>query len=72
MLVGQLAVLPFVSETAAQAAIIRAKLEAVGQSIGPMDILIAATGLEHNLLVVTNNLRDFQRVPTLRCITWSV
>ena len=72
MLLGQLIVLPFVQETAARAAAIRVKLEAAGQSIGPMDILIAATGLEHDLLVVTNKLREFQRVPALRCVNWSV
>lgn len=36
------------------------------QQIGDMDILIAATALEHDLTLLTRNLRDFQHVPTLR------
>jgi tRNA(fMet)-specific endonuclease VapC len=46
-------------------------LETAGQSIGPLDVLIAATALEHSLPVVTGNLAEFQRVPDLRCVSWS-
>jgi tRNA(fMet)-specific endonuclease VapC len=63
-------ILPFTGDTAAHAASLRAGLAAAGRSIGPMDILIAATALEYNLAVVTHNLREFQRVPGLQCLDW--
>lgn len=71
LLINQLHALPFTSETAGHAAALRAALEASGQSIGPMDVLIAATALEHDLTIVTSNLTEFRRVPGLRCEAWS-
>jgi predicted nucleic acid-binding protein len=35
------------------------------QQIGDMDILIAATALEHDLTLLTRNLREFQHIPNL-------
>jgi tRNA(fMet)-specific endonuclease VapC len=70
LLLEHLLILPFTGETASHAAILRAGLESTGQSIGPMDVLIAATALEHQLPIVTENLREFQRVPGLRCVSW--
>jgi tRNA(fMet)-specific endonuclease VapC len=71
LLLEKLRTLPFTADTAAHAAALRAALEASGQSIGPMDVFIAATALEHALPVVTTNLDEFQRVSGLRCVTWS-
>ena len=36
------------------------------QQIGDLDILIAATCLEHNLTLITRNLKDFQKIPDLK------
>lgn len=44
---------------------IRRELRAKGQLIGDVDTLIAATGLEHDLTVVTTDAHDFQRVSGL-------
>ncbi len=71
LLLEEMLILPFTFRTATHASRLRAGLEATGSSIGAMDILIAATALEHNLPVVTNNLREFQRVPGLQCLSWS-
>jgi predicted nucleic acid-binding protein len=36
------------------------------QQIGDLDILIAATCLEHNLTLLTRNRKDFQQIPDLK------
>ena len=43
-----------------------ARVTEEGQLIGAHDLLIAATALSHDLEVLTDNVRDFQRVPGLR------
>ena len=63
-------VLPFDSECAAQAAQLRAALEAIGTPIGPHDTLIAATALRHRATLVTRNIREFSRVAGLSCLNW--
>jgi len=60
----------FDSQCAERAAEIRAELEAAGTSIGPHDVLIAATALRHQAELVTRNTREFARVPGLRCRNW--
>lgn len=45
----------------------RAKL-----SIGTMDLKIASIVLAHDALLLTRNLRDFRKVPTLRADDWAV
>lgn len=70
MLLGHITILPFTADTSAQAAGVRAKLESNGHSIGPMDVLIAATALEYGLTLVTGNLGEFQRVAGLKCESW--
>jgi len=49
---------------------IRTKLESVGKPIGPMDMLIAAQAKALNLIVVTNNEKEFKRVEGLRIENW--
>lgn len=63
--------LAFGPQTALQAAEVRRVLEKCGAGIGPMDTLIAATALESGLTLVTGNLREFARVPGLRCESWN-
>jgi tRNA(fMet)-specific endonuclease VapC len=58
-------VLPLNRSTMRRFARLRGQLRAAGQLIGDPDLLIAATALEHNLVLVTRNRRDFQRVPNL-------
>ena len=41
-----------------------------GTPIGSMDLLIAAHAVEIGAVVVTNNLREFDRVPGLRTVDW--
>jgi predicted nucleic acid-binding protein len=47
---------------------LRGQLRRGGQPIGDMDLLIAATALQHNLTLVTRNEQHFRRVPGLQLI----
>jgi len=44
---------------------IRGALRRTGNIIGDFDILIAATAIQHNLTLVTRNIKDYQRIPHL-------
>ena len=50
---------------------IRAALEAKGQPIGGNDLWIAAHARSAGLTVVTNNEREFKRVPQLKVQNWA-
>jgi tRNA(fMet)-specific endonuclease VapC len=50
---------------------IRVALERQGRSIGPFDNLIAAHALTLGATLVTNNEREFQRVPGLTVVNWA-
>lgn len=49
---------------------IRATLEAQGTPIGSLDTLIAAHASSLNVTLVTNNTREFSRVPGLEIVNW--
>lgn len=68
---SQLVVVPFDSQVADTYGRIRAELERAGQPIGPLDFQIAATAVAHELTLVTNNTREFARVPGLRLEDWT-
>ena len=66
-----LSILEFTYEDAASYAQIRARLERAGTPIGPLDTLIAAQAVLRKLTLVTNNQREFSRIPGLRVENWS-
>jgi tRNA(fMet)-specific endonuclease VapC len=49
---------------------IRSALEAEGAPIGPYDMMIAAHTLSRELILVTDNEREFRRVPRLQIENW--
>lgn len=49
---------------------VRADLERQGTPIGAMDLLIAAHALSLRVTLVTNNTREFARVPGLQAESW--
>lgn len=51
--------------------IVRSELEAKGQSIGPLDTLIAAHALALGAVLVTHNTRDFSHVQELTVNDWA-
>ena len=60
----------FDTESALAYGEIRAKLESRGKPIGSMDILIAAQAIAQDFTLITHNLKEFERIPGLRCETW--
>ena len=56
---------------AVEAAAICAKLEQKGTPIGPYDVLIAALAKSRNMILVTNNTREFERVDGLQVENWT-
>ena len=46
-------------------------LLAMKLNVGKMDLRIAAIALEEDATIITRNLRDFERVPGLRCENWA-
>ena len=69
-LVHLLPVLPLPEGASEKYGIIRADLETRGRIIGNNDLWIAAHALAAGLTLVTNNEREFRRVPTLRVENW--
>lgn len=67
---GALTVAPFEEQAANAYGALRAQLQAAGKPIGPLDTLIAAHALSLGLILVTNNTREFKRVPGLRVEDW--
>ena len=51
---------------------IRAYLEKKGMPIGSMDLLIAAHAMSLDVVLVTNNTREFERVPNLKIEDWLI
>jgi len=68
---GAMTVHPLTSEVAAVYGRVRAGLDAKGTPIGPLDLMIASHALTLGATLVTSNLREFQRVPRLRCQDWT-
>jgi tRNA(fMet)-specific endonuclease VapC len=62
---------PFHREAACFYGRIRADLEAKGQIIGANDLLIAATAMAENGILVTHNTREFSRIPGLVLEDWT-
>lgn len=63
-------VLNISEESVRLSAQVAGQLERQGQIIGNSDLLIAGIALTHDLTLVTNNERHFQRIPGLRIDNW--
>ena len=69
-LVDLFEIVPFDANAAIHYGEIRAHLEAAGTPIGPVDLLIAAQARSLGATLLTANLREFRRVPRLKCQAW--
>ena len=56
--------------SAVEAAIIRAQLEKKGMPIGPYDLLIAGLARSLDMILVTNNTKEFERIDGLHMENW--
>jgi tRNA(fMet)-specific endonuclease VapC len=65
-----LEIAPFDRQATLQYGQIRVHLEKIGQRIGGMDLLIAAHARSLGVTLITNNEREFKRVPGLRVENW--
>lgn len=67
---ARLVVLPFDAPAACHSGRVRAELRRVGQTIGAYDLMISGHARSAGLVLVTNNERDFRRVPGLMVENW--
>jgi tRNA(fMet)-specific endonuclease VapC len=67
---ARLEVVPFSPRAAAHFGQIRAELARRGTLCGAYDMLIGAHARSEGLMLVTNNVREFQRIPGLQVVNW--
>ena len=67
---ARLEVLAFETHDANHFGQIRSELYRIGNPIGPYDMMIAGHARARGLVLVTNNLREFERMPGLRTENW--
>jgi len=70
-MVARLEVVPFDTKAAYHFGRIRAELYRKGQPIGPYDMMIAGQARATGLILVTNNVKEFERVQGLLLEDWS-
>ena len=63
-------IIPFNTHDAEIYGIIRADLERRGELIGPYDMQLAAQALTRDLILVTNNTAEFNRIKKLKVENW--
>jgi tRNA(fMet)-specific endonuclease VapC len=63
-------ILPFGYTAAERYGQVRVELERRGTPVGPLDTLIASHALSLGLILVTNNEREFRRIPGLKVENW--
>ena len=65
-LIARLEVAPFEEQASEHFGQLRAELYRIGQTISPYDMMIAGHARAMGLILVTNNLKEFERVPGLK------
>ncbi len=69
-MIARLEVLPLDDKSAYHFGQIRALLYSIGKPIGPYDMMIAGHARASGLVLVTNNIKEFERVPGLLLENW--
>ena len=70
MFLSPLQIVPFSEKASIEYGKICSFLQKQGTPIGTMDMLIAGHARSENLILVTNNVREFKRVPDLKLENW--
>ena len=68
---SRLVIIPWDESAADHYGAIRASLEKAGTPVGAMDMLIAAHARNCGATLVTNNLREFERIKGLMVVNWA-
>jgi len=68
---GPIEILPFEQNAAIKYGSIRADLENQGRIIGAYDLMIGAHAIAENLILVTNNTKEFKRITDLSLENWA-
>jgi tRNA(fMet)-specific endonuclease VapC len=63
-------ILPFDDKDAIPYGKLKSKLRKEGRIIGPIDMLLAAQALSKDLIFVTNNIKEFERIENLKLENW--
>lgn len=71
LFLAPLSIVPFDTGCVWAYGTLRAQLEKLGQPIGALDTMIAAQALALDLPLVTNNQKEFSRVPGLKLENWA-
>ena len=69
--VAPLEIMPYGDDAAQSYGDLRAGLEKQGAPIGSLDMLIAAHAISLNSILVTNNEKEFVRIPNLKIDNWT-
>lgn len=69
-LLNHIQVVPFSNNCAVASSTLRSQLKTAGLLIGPYDILIAGTAFAYDFIVVTSNLKEFNRLTEIKVEDW--
>jgi len=64
-------ILPFDDEDAIPYGKLKSKLRREGRIIGPIDMLLAAQAISKDLIFVTNNTKEFERIEKIKLENWA-
>lgn len=70
-LIARLEIAPFEDHAAEHFGQLRAELYRIGKPIGPYDMMIGGHARALGLILITNNMKEFERVPGLRVENWA-
>jgi tRNA(fMet)-specific endonuclease VapC len=68
---NSLEIIPLGKESVEIFGIYKAKLEKEGNPLDDFDLILGACALSHNLVLVTNNVKHFQRIEGLKITNWT-
>jgi len=70
VLLPQVNIVEFDCKAAFVAGEVRAGLEKAGRPLSFTDIQIASIAMGHQLILITGNMKHFERIPGLKCENW--